>query len=134
MARVLVVDDDKLVGGTIQAILERHGYNVVVTHGGRDVLSTMDAGAFGVVLVDLIMPGVDGIDTIKTVHDRAPGVPVIAMSGYSFHGGSSDRDFFRLATDASAERCLHKPFKPAELLEVIETCRATHPDPAASLH
>jgi DNA-binding response OmpR family regulator len=49
-------------------------------------------------------------------------VPIIAMSGYSFRGGSSDLDFFGMASELGASCCLQKPFRPRELMDAIEGC------------
>jgi CheY-like chemotaxis protein len=125
MARILVVDDQTAVRNAIKAMLEHHGYTVILAEGGRAALGAIEAFAFDAVVVDLIMPGMDGLETIKIFRDSAPRVPIIAMSGYAFRGGSSDRDFFRMALDLGAACCLQKPFRPRDLVDAIETCRAS---------
>ena len=125
MARILVVDDQVSVRGAIQALLESKGHTVVVAESGHKAVSAIEASAFDAVLVDIIMPGLDGLDAIKLFRNAAPAVPVIAMSGYAFHGGSSDLDFFRMAADLGATCCLQKPFKPRDLVDAIETCLAS---------
>jgi CheY-like chemotaxis protein len=124
MARILVVDDQTAVRDTLKAILEHHGYTVIVAEGGRAALCATEAFAFDVVIIDLIMPGMDGLDTIKIFRESAPRVPIIAMSGYAFRSGSSEKDFFRMATDLGAACCLQKPIRSHDLIEAIETCRA----------
>jgi CheY-like chemotaxis protein len=125
MARILVVDDQVSVRAAIRALLESKGHTVVVAEGGHKAARAIEAFAFDVVLVDIIMPGLDGLDSIKLFRDSAPAVPIIAMSGYAFHGGSSDLDFFHMATDLGAVCCLQKPFKPKDLMDAIDTCLAS---------
>jgi CheY-like chemotaxis protein len=125
MARILVIDDQTSVRGAIRALLEHEGHTVVAAECGHNAVSAIEAFAFDVVIVDIIMPGLDGLDTIKILRDSAPTVPVIAMSGYAFRGGSSDLDFFRMASELGATCCLQKPFRPRQLIDAIETCRAS---------
>jgi CheY-like chemotaxis protein len=125
MARVLIVDDQLPVRTALKALLEHEGYTVIAAEGGASALGAIEAFAFDVVIVDLIMPGMDGLDIIRIFRESAPRVPIIAMSGYAFHGGSSDLDFFRMALDLGAACCVQKPIKPRDLINTIETCRAS---------
>jgi DNA-binding NtrC family response regulator len=122
MARILVIDDQTAVRDAIRAMLEHGGHTVVVAECGHNAVGAIEAFAFDVVMVDIIMPGLDGLDTIKILHDSAPGVPIIAMSGYSFRGGSSDLDYFHMACELGASCCLQKPFRPHQLMETVESC------------
>jgi CheY-like chemotaxis protein len=125
MARILVIDDQLPVRNAIKVALEHEGHTVIAAEGGSAGLNAIEAFAFDVVIVDLIMPGMDGLDSIRTFRENAPRVPVIAMSGYAFRGGSSDRDYFRMAIDLGASCCLQKPIRPRDLIEAVETCCAS---------
>jgi DNA-binding response OmpR family regulator len=120
MARILVVDDDALVAQTIRHTLVAGGHTVIVADGGATALPAIETFAFDLVFIDIIMPGTNGLDVIKQVRASAPDVPIIAMSGYAFIGGSSDRDYLTLARQLGADLCLQKPFKPRELLAAAE--------------
>jgi CheY-like chemotaxis protein len=133
MARILVIDDQPSVSAAIQALLEHHGHTAVVAECGHNAVSAIEAFSFDVAMVDIIMPGLDGLDTIKMLRGNTPNVPIIAMSGYAFHGGSSDLDFFGMASKLGATCCLQKPFKPRELIEAIETCLASPSGGAAKV-
>src|SRR5262245_43673586 len=121
MARILVIDDQPEVRSAIRAMLEHAGHTVVAAECGHNAVGAIEAFAFDLVLVDIIMPGLNGLDTIKILRDSAPNVPIIAMSGYSFRGGSSDLDFFGMAQELGAGCCLQKPFRPRELMDAVES-------------
>lgn len=121
MPRILVVDDDKAVRAAIQMLLEHEGYEVVVADDGRSGIAAIDEGDFDLVIVDIFMPGMDGLETIREFHARDPDVPVIAMSGFMFRdSGSPAPDFLNMAAKLGAARSLHKPFRPQELLRAVE--------------
>jgi len=129
MSRILVVDDDKAVRLSIKLILETGGHEVVLAHDGRSGLAAFDAGAFDVVLCDIFMPDMDGIETIHAFHRRRAETPVIAMSGFTVHGGSGTApDFLNLSTKLGAACSLRKPFRPSELLEAVRRSVGSAPD------
>jgi CheY-like chemotaxis protein len=125
MPRVLVVDDDPMVGMTIEVCLQRHGFEVVVTDGGEAGIAALEASAFDAMLVDIFMPHMRGFESIRVFHERAPATPLIAMSGYAFaHTTSPSPDFLRMALELGATRCLRKPFTPRTLLAAVNECLA----------
>src|SRR5437667_4246832 len=78
MSRILVVDDDTSVRMAIQTLLEHESYEVVTAdsgHGGNEAIKN---ATFDVVIVDIFMPGMDGLETIRAFHRDAPTVPIIA--------------------------------------------------------
>lgn len=125
IARVLVVDDDPMVCQAIEVYLERHDFQVTVADGGEAGLRALEGGAFDLMLVDIFMPHMRGFESIRIFHERAPTVPLIAMSGYAFANLNTPApDFLRMALELGATRCLRKPFTPVTLLAVINECLA----------
>ncbi len=125
MARILVIDDDAPVRTTIRLLLERQGHAVVVAADGASGLAALDAGEFELLIVDIFMPGMDGLETIRGVHSRKPELPVIVISGSSFRGASGPApDFLAMAVKLGAGRSIQKPFKPHELIAAVEQCLA----------
>ena len=121
MKRILVVDDDPLVSLTIRLTLERHGFETVLADGGVTGLHALEAQRFDAMIVDIFMPEMRGFESVRVFHQRAPGVPLIAISGYAFaHHGAPAPDFLRMAIELGATRCLRKPFTPAALLATVE--------------
>ena len=123
--RVLVVDDDPMVCTTIEVCLTRKGFEVTVADGGEAGMRALEASDFDVMLIDVFMPHMRGFESIRIFHERAPMVPLIAMSGYAFANLDSPApDFLRMALELGATRCLRKPFTPVALLTVINECMA----------
>jgi CheY-like chemotaxis protein len=125
MTRLLVVDDDPMVCMAIEIYLERHGFDVTVADGGEAGLRALDGSTFDLMIVDIFMPHMRGFESIRIFHERAPTIPLIAMSGYAFANIDTPApDFLRMALEIGATRCLRKPFTPAALLTVINECLA----------
>ena len=125
MAQVLVVDDDPMVCMAIEVYLERHNFQVTVADGGETGLRALEASSFDLMIVDIFMPHMRGFESIRIFHERAPAIPLIAMSGYAFANLNAPApDFLRMALELGASRCLRKPFTPAALLAVINECLA----------
>ncbi|KYK50513.1 MULTISPECIES: response regulator [Bradyrhizobium] len=125
MPRVLVVDDDPMVGATIEVLLQRQGFDVTLADGGETGLAALESQAFDVMLVDIFMPHMRGFESIRIFHERAPTTPLIAMSGYAFASSASPSpDFLRMALELGATRCLRKPFTPEALMTTIRECLA----------
>jgi CheY-like chemotaxis protein len=123
--RILVVDDDPMVCMAIEILLERHGFRVTIADGGETGLRALEGTTFDLMIVDIFMPHMRGFESIRVFHERAPSVPLVAMSGYAFANlDKSAPDFLRMALELGATRCLRKPFTPQALLMVINECLA----------
>src|SRR5690349_9633701 len=125
MTRVLIVDDDPMVRAAIEIYLERHGFEVMIADGGEAGLRALEDSSFDLMIVDIFMPHMRGFESIRIFHERAPSVPLVAMSGYAFANADSPApDFLRMALELGATRCLRKPFTPVALMTVINECLA----------
>ena len=125
LPHILVVDDDPMVCMAIEIYLERHSFKVTIADGGEAGLRALDSTAFDLMVVDIFMPHMRGFESIRIFHERAPTIPLIAMSGYAFANLDSPApDFLRMALELGASRCLRKPFTPEALLTAINECLA----------
>jgi CheY-like chemotaxis protein len=123
MKRILVVDDDPLICSAIRVWLEERGFSVFVADGGETGLSALDVSTFDLMIVDIFMPHMRGFESVRVFHQRAPTVPLIAISGYVFAEHRTPApDFLNMALELGATRCLRKPFTPKTLLTVIDMC------------
>ena len=111
--RVLVVDDEFQVRTFFQNVLKDAGYEVLLAEDGRQALKLVRAQAFDLALVDLVMPNMEGLETIKAMRKELPALKVIAVSG--FRGG----EFLRMARYFGANSTIFKPVDPMKLVSAI---------------
>lgn len=132
MARIQVIDDDQAVRMTIKLVLERAGHDVSLAEDGRKGIQQFEAGDFELLIVDIFMPGMDGLETIRTIRQLRPEIPIVVISGYAFRATQeSVPDFLEMAVKFGAASSLQKPFRPAQLLSVVETCLGSGSQSAA---
>lgn len=111
---VLVVDDEKNIRLTLTKALKTNQLGVETAINGEEALQKMEEGQFGVVLLDLRMPGMDGMEVLRKLSEEYPETRVIIISA---HGN------IETATEAmklGAVDFIEKPFSPAEIREVVE--------------
>jgi PAS domain S-box-containing protein len=114
--RLLVVEDERINQVGILRTLERMGHHAVCAAGGSSALDALDHAAFDAVLMDIQMPGIDGMETTRRIRtSRKPyaGVPIIALTAHAMPG---DREEF-LASGMDAY--LSKPVPPSQLKEQL---------------
>ena len=115
-ARILVIDDDEVLRKTVRVVLEVAGYDVVEAVDGAAGLRLQREHGADLVLVDIFMPDVDGLEFIRTVRADRPQAKIIAMSS---GGRSGQGDMLMAAAAFGASRTLRKPFQPRELLAAV---------------
>src|SRR5262245_6261412 len=130
MARVLVIDDDHAVRAAIMSVLEHQGLEVLAVEDGQCGIEALQGQKFDIIIVDIFMPGMDGLESIRAFKRYAPSVPVIAISGFMFRDSSRPApDFLAMATKLGAAYSLHKPFRATHLLRSEERCLTNLPAP-----
>ena len=80
--RVLIIDDEAAIRDTIRMVLEYEGYEVVTAGDGRSGLAELDAAPIDAVLLDIKMPGMDGLETLDRIVSRDGAPPVLMISGH----------------------------------------------------
>jgi len=116
MKRVLVIDDNPDIRLTAQALLEAEGFQVSVARDGAEALALQRASPFDVVVTDIYMPGMEGVETIHELRKHFPATRILAMSG----GGKAGKvDYMQVARQLGAAKTLRKPFVPRELVEAV---------------
>ncbi|EHQ99928.1 response regulator with CheY-like receiver, AAA-type ATPase, and DNA-binding domains [Bradyrhizobium sp. WSM471] len=127
LRHILVVDDDPMVCMAIEVYLQRNNFQVTIAEGGEAGLRALEHQQFDLMIIDIFMPHMRGFESVRIFHERAPAVPLIAMSGYAFANLNSPApDFLRMALELGATRCLRKPFTPHALLAAVNDCLAEH--------
>ena len=107
--RILVVEDDKAVANFVKKGLESEQYAVDVTGDGEDAQTLVEEANFDLVILDLVLPKVDGLDVLKHICSRKPSPPVLILSG---RARVEDRV---KGLDLGADDYLTKPFSFSEL-------------------
>jgi CheY-like chemotaxis protein len=121
MPTVLVIDDDQGVRTAIHAILRGHGYGVFLAEDGATGLNVFRASRFDAVIVDVFMPELDGIGTLRQLRRTAPSIPLIIMSGHSVtRTANGNPDFLGMAIKLGATCALQKPFTSGQLLDALQ--------------
>jgi two-component system, OmpR family, response regulator len=111
--RVLLVDDEEIFRETLAKLLKRRGLEVTTAPGGREALDLLAARPVDVVVLDLRMPGMDGIETLRRIAATRPEARVIILTGH----GSVEAGVQALG--ASAYDFLLKPVAPEQLMDVV---------------
>jgi len=111
---ILVVDDESVIREGMRRILEAEGYQAETSAGGRTALETIQEQDFDVVITDLKMPGMDGIEVLKTIKILQPEVPVIIITGYSTVASAVD------AMKNGAFDYIAKPFSPELIIDKVQ--------------
>ena len=117
--RILVIDDDAATREAIRSALgQPYPYEVVVAGGGREALGLIDREAFDLVVCDIIMDEIDGIEVIRHIRERQADLPIIVISG----GGRIDpSDYLRIGIAFGAQKCMTKPLRVSELRDAVAT-------------
>lgn len=115
MAKVLVIDDEPGIRGIMCRVLEAAGHDVTAFANGGGAIEHVRQEPVDLLITDLFMPEVEGIETIREIHRLRPDMPIIAISGVDFEGG----DYLRVARKFGATATLKKPFWPADLVELV---------------
>jgi DNA-binding response OmpR family regulator len=117
---ILVVDDEPLILEMCKEALQDAGYAVLTAPSASAALALMRAQRVDAVLLDIIMPDKDGLETLLEIKRADPTLAVYVMSG----GGRAKRnDFLQAAVKFGADGALKKPFSPSEMLMLLEARR-----------
>jgi CheY-like chemotaxis protein len=111
---ILVVEDDATVRGLIKRVLTTRGFRVLDVADGRRALEMARTDNFDLVITDLVMPDIEGLETIRLLKRERPSLEILAVSGA--YGGA----FLHAAELLGARATLAKPFDADSLLSVVE--------------
>jgi DNA-binding NtrC family response regulator len=114
--RILVVDDDAAMRIVLERTLTRDGHDVTLAINGADALRVLETSSFDLIITDLVMPDVEGLQLLREIRKRPSAPKVIAMSG---GGRGSASDYLELAKLLGAAATLKKPFTPQQLIETM---------------
>jgi CheY-like chemotaxis protein len=110
---VLVADDNDVAQRLCRRVLEKAGYNVLIAADGLQAVEVALAKRPNMILMDVAMPGIDGIEAMRRIKAEIPGQPIVIASAHSM---ASDRERFLAA---GADDILSKPFRLADLVAIV---------------
>jgi two-component system response regulator PilR (NtrC family) len=112
--RILIVDDEEVLRDVLQAVLLREGFEVVLAASGEEALSVLDTDAeVDLLILDIMLPGISGIDTLRAVRISNPTLPVIVITAFSSIDGAIE------AMKHGAFHYIPKPFKNEEVILTV---------------
>jgi CheY-like chemotaxis protein len=116
--QILVIDDEEGAVRVLTQILEQAGYEVTSTQSGKQGVSLQRGNPSDLIIMDIFMPDLNGVEAIQRLKKSYPKTPIIAISGGQTMAG---RDCLELAREKGADYTFRKPFKMAEFVETVRT-------------
>lgn len=117
MIRILVVEDDERVREAVCEVLGVNGYETTEAADGDQGLNLLETGQFDLAIIDIWMPGIDGLALLKKIRGRSSDMPVIIMSGGA--ANTTLEHAAAIADSHDAKSVLFKPFEDFELTEAV---------------
>ena len=114
-AKILVVDDESSIRQSLSAILEDEGFDVFMAHDGATALELIGKELPDAVLLDIWMPGQDGLEVLKEIRTQHPDLKIVMMSAYD---GVNER---KQAMESGADLFLGKPLNIKSIREALKT-------------
>ncbi|USG61892.1 response regulator [Sneathiella marina] len=113
MARILLAEDDDNLRPFLARSLENAGHEVLAFRDGEDAIPVLDTGEIDILVSDLVMPGINGIELARLAKDKSPDLPVIFITGFSAVAVEA------LETVDGVNKILSKPFHLNSLVEAV---------------
>ena len=116
---ILLIDDEKIVTRSLSLLLKSAGYDATVAHSGTDALDKVKKCDFSLIICDVRMPELDGVETIKEIRAYLQSsnkklIPEILITGYA------DADKYEKAMDLNVADYLYKPFDNQDLMSMVK--------------
>jgi len=119
--KILIADDNEDLLETFAMILTRHGFEVETARNGLSAVDMYRKRRYDVALMDIVMPGLNGVEASRKIKEIDPGAVIILMTGYS------DAALLRLARDEGARHVVDKPVKIDQLIGLISEAAGDQP-------
>lgn len=116
---VLVADDNDVAQRLCKRVLEKAGYGVLIAADGLQAVDLAFKEHPSMILMDVAMPGIDGLEAMRRIKAEMPSLPIVIASAHSM---ASDRERFLAA---GADNVLSKPFRLADLISIVQQLAAT---------
>jgi DNA-binding NtrC family response regulator len=124
MAKILLIEDQSFTATIMETVLKNAGHVVSVAKDGEAGLAAFAAARPDVVITDIVLPKVDGLEVIRNIQALAPGFPVIALTG---GGNTGMYSYLDKARELGALEVFRKPVTAEQLLDGIKRCLDFNP-------
>ncbi|TGL13946.1 DNA-binding response regulator [Leptospira levettii] len=121
--KILIVDDEEDIAGLIQFHLEEEGFQTEVCHNGMEVLPRLEKNLPDGIILDLMLPGIGGMDLCKRIKEKYPQIPILMVTAKT---GETD---VVLGLELGADDYIRKPFNIRELVARVRTVTRRTTDP-----
>ena len=111
--RILIVDDEEVLRDVLEVLLQREGFDILTAASGEEALSVLDTEEVDLVILDVMLPGISGIDTLRAMRISNPALPVIVITAFSSIDGAIE------AMKHGAFHYIPKPFKNEEVVHTV---------------
>jgi DNA-binding NtrC family response regulator len=111
--RILIVDDEEVLRDVLDAVLRREGFDIVLAASGEEALHLLEGEDVDLVILDIMLPGISGIDTLRSIRISNPNLPVIIITAFSSIDGAIE------AMKHGAFHYIPKPFKNEEVVLTV---------------
>ncbi len=118
--RILIAEDEKPLARALVKIFEKNNYSADAVHNGVDALAYLESGNYDAVVLDIMMPEMDGISVLKTIRSKGCEIPVLILTA------KSETEDKILGLDSGANDYLTKPFDARELLARLRAITRSH--------
>jgi CheY-like chemotaxis protein len=127
MHKILIIDDDADVRDSVKCVLDLAGYTVATAQSATEALGQLALVTTDLVITDIVMPKIDGVQAIQMIRKAFPRVRIVAISGGGNFGAAAYQPaaiktnaYLASALDAGAHLVLLKPFEAEDLLQAVE--------------
>ncbi|HVT45397.1 MAG TPA: sigma-54 dependent transcriptional regulator [Thermoanaerobaculia bacterium] len=112
--RILIIDDEEVLRDVLDTVLRREGFDVLLAASGEEGLTLLDSEEIDLVVLDMMLPGITGIETLRSIKDTHPAMEVIIITAYSSIDGAIE------AMKQGAFHYIPKPFKNEEVVITVQ--------------
>lgn len=112
---VLIVDDQDSIRMSLAAVLEDSGYNIIEAENGYQAIDAVKQSSIDLVLLDIKMPGINGVQTFREIKKISPGTAVVMMTGFALE------DLVEAALEEGAYSVVYKPFDVEKIISLVES-------------
>ncbi len=118
MAKILIIDDDSEISGLLSKLLQRKKYDVIAVNRGAEGVAKFNEGGIDLVITDIVMPDIGGLEVIRLLKNTKNTVKIIAMSGGALINSGT---YLTMAKQLGAKYAFNKPFDLNEFMNAINS-------------